>query len=165
MARAALIAVIVSLLTLRTSSLQSFMAMPVDTEVEAGASVTLECAVAELGGECRWEREGLPVGAERGKYEMEECNMRILEAEHQYDGGQWVCQVSASDIEAGDSLVSNPASLTVIKRPNEVSLVMSGHVILYHNLSFFRFISKTQRREKFTVTVIILRPQRETASV
>ena len=144
MARAAVIAVISSLLTSRASSLQSFMAMPVDTEVEAGASVTLECLVAELGGECRWEREGLPVGAERGKYEMEECNMRIMEAEHQYDGGQWVCQVSASNIEAGDSLVSKPASLTVIKRPNEVSSVISGHVILHHNLPFFRFTFKTQ---------------------
>ena len=128
-----MIVVISSLLTSRASCLQSFMAMPVDTEVEAGASVTLECVVAELGGECRWEREGLPMGAERGKYELEECSLRILEAEHQYDGGQWVCQVSASDIEAGDSLVSKPASLTVIKRPNEVSSVISGHDILYHH--------------------------------
>ena len=128
-----MIVVISSLLTSRASCLQSFMAMPVDTEVEAGASVTLECVVAEPGGECRWEREGLPMGAERGKYELEECSLRILEAEHQYDGGQWVCQVSASDIEAGDSLVSKPASLTVIKRPNEVSSVISGHVILYHH--------------------------------
>ena len=129
MCRAVLIAVITSLLTSRASCLQSFMAMPADTEVEAGASVTLECAVAELGGECRWERDGLPVGAEWGKYEPEECSMRILAAEHQYDGGQWVCQVSASDIEAGDSLVSRPATLTVIKRPNEVSSVICGHVI------------------------------------
>ena len=128
-----MIVVISSLLTSRASCLQSFMAMPVDTEVEAGASVTLECVVAEPGGECRWEREGLPMGAERGKYELEECSLRILEAEHQYDGGQWVCQVSASDIEAGDSLVSKPASLTVIKRPNEVSSVISGHDILYHH--------------------------------
>ena len=127
MSRPVMTAVITSLLTSRAFCLQSFMAMPADTEVEAGASVTLECAVAELGGECRWEREGLPVGAERGKYEPEECSMRILEAEHQYDGGQWVCQVSASDIEAGDSLVSRPATLTVIKRPNEVSSVICGH--------------------------------------
>ena len=127
MSRPVMTAVITSLLTSRASCLQSFMAMPADTEVEAGDSVTLECAVAELGGECRWEREGLPVGAERGKYEPEECSMRILEAEHQYDGGQWVCQVSASDIEAGDSLVSRPATLTVIKRPNEVSSVINGH--------------------------------------
>ena len=144
MARAALIVVISSLLTSRASCLQSFMAMPVDTEVEAGASVTLECAVAELGGECRWEREGLPVGAERGKYELEECSLRILEAEHQYDGGQWVCQVSASDIEAGDSLVSKPASLTVIKRPNEVSSVISTWSCYSLSTSFFRFTSKTQ---------------------
>ena len=144
MARAALIIVISSLLTSRASCLQSFMAMPVDTEVEAGASVTLECAVAELGGECRWEREGLPVGAERGKYELEECSLRILEAEHQYDGGQWVCQVSASDIEAGDSLVSKPASLTVIKRPNEVSSVISTWSCYSLSTSFFRFTSKTQ---------------------
>ena len=139
-----MIIVISSLLTSRASCLQSFMAMPVDTEVEAGASVTLECAVAELGGECRWEREGLPVGAERGKYELEECSLRILEAEHQYDGGQWVCQVSASDIEAGDSLVSKPASLTVIKRPNEVSSVISTWSCYSLSTSFFRFTSKTQ---------------------
>ena len=121
MCRAAFIAAVTSLLlTSRTSGLQSFMAMPADSEVEAGASVTLVCAVAELGGECRWERDGLPVGAELGKYETEDCNLRILAAEHQYDGGQWVCQVSASDIEAGDSLVSRPATLTVIKKPNEV---------------------------------------------
>ena len=121
MCRAAFTAAVTSLLlTSKASGLQSFMAMPADSEVEAGASVTLECAVAELGGECRWERDGLPVGAELGKYEPEECNMRILAAEHQYDGGQWVCQVSASDIEAGDSLVSRPATLTVIKKPNEV---------------------------------------------
>ena len=139
-----MIIVISSLLTSRASCLQSFMAMPVDTEVEAGASVTLECAVAELGGECRWEREGLPVGAERGKYELEECSLRILVAEHQYDGGQWVCQVSASDIEAGDSLVSKPASLTVIKRPNEVSSVISTWSCYSLSTSFFRFTSKTQ---------------------
>ena len=121
MCRAAFTAAVTSLLlTSKASGLQSFMAMPADSEVEAGASVTLECAVAELGGECRWERDGLPVGAELGKYEPEDCNMRILAAEHQYDGGQWVCQVSASDIEAGDSLVSRPATLTVIKKPNEV---------------------------------------------
>ena len=130
MARAVFITVITSLLTLRASSLQSFMAMPVDTEVEAGASVTLECAVAELGGECRWEREGLPVGAERGKYELEECSLRIHEAEHQYDGGQWVCQVSASDIRAGDSLESRPATLTVIKKPNEVGFNSNENMIV-----------------------------------
>ena len=128
MCRAALIVVITSVLTSRALCLQSFMAMPEDTEVVEGASVVLECLVAELGGECRWARDGLPVGAEQGKYELEaDCSLRIMEAEHQWDGGRWVCQVSASDIVAGDSLVSRPATLTVIKRPQEVS----SHIYFY----------------------------------
>ena len=49
-------------------SLQSFTRLPEDTEVEAGSSVTLPCLVAEKGGECWWELEGRPVGAEAGKY-------------------------------------------------------------------------------------------------
>ena len=110
----------------RVHSLQSFMRLPEDTDVEAGSSVTLPCLVAEKGGECWWELDGRPVGAEAGKYEYSgdteagDCSLAILEAAQQWDEGGWVCQVSASVIEAGDSLVSRPAVVRVVARPEQL---------------------------------------------
>ena len=111
------------------------MLLPGDTEVTSGESVTLGCVVAELGGECRWEKDGLPVGHFDDKYIWSErldgdCSLTILDTSADYDAGAWVCQVSASDIEMGDSLVSPPAQLTVIHPPTQVYLqhTVSGKI-------------------------------------
>ena len=59
----------------------------------------LPCRVLNKKGECRWERNSLPVGVHPGKYEWatgsgaEDCSLRIFTAEMEYDDGDWVCQV------------------------------------------------------------------------
>ena len=42
--------------------------LPDYTEITSGQSVTLSCVVAELGKECRQEKDGLPIGHFDDKY-------------------------------------------------------------------------------------------------
>ena len=89
-----------------------------------GGSVVLTCKVANKQGECRWERNSLPVGAHPGKYEWavgsgaSDCSLRILAAEIEYDDGDWVCQVTASSFQNKDTLISEPARLVVRGKNN-----------------------------------------------
>ena len=107
-------------------ALQSFMQLPESEMVRAGASLTLACLVAEKGGECRWEREGLPVGQYDDKYvwagdrQEGDCSLTILDSSPDYDSGLWSCQVSASNITAADSLISPPVLVTVITPPSQL---------------------------------------------
>ena len=50
-------------------SRQEWVYQPVYTEVNPGGTVVLPCRVTNKKGECRWERNSLPVGAYAGKYE------------------------------------------------------------------------------------------------
>ena len=109
---------------------QQFLIAPKDRIVSAGASLTLKCVIDNIGGQCSWERDGIPVGLYPDKYHMEaaafeagDCSLTILEASPEWDEGEWRCQVSAGNIAQADSLISAPARLTVTQPPSEVSLV------------------------------------------
>ena len=111
----------------RTWSLQSFMMIPQDSEVKVGESLTLGCVVAEKGGVCSWEKDGVPIGHYDDKYiwnnkagGSEDCSLTILDISPAYDAGVWVCQVSASNILVSDSLVSTGAMVSVIHPPAQV---------------------------------------------
>ena len=54
--------------TSQVVSLQKFISTPKDTSVNTGASVILECVIHEIGGECTWEKDGIPVGMYPNKY-------------------------------------------------------------------------------------------------
>ena len=45
----------------RTSRAQKFLVSPGSVEVRPGEAVVLPCLVENKGGECRWEKDGLPL--------------------------------------------------------------------------------------------------------
>jgi hypothetical protein len=99
--------------------LQKFSMVPTYQEVDPGGEAILTCVVADLKGECRWEKDGVPVGLYEGKYEWVgkpeegECSLRVRAASMEYDNGVWQCQVTASDFKQRDTLVSDGAELVV----------------------------------------------------
>jgi len=106
-------------------------------EVNPGEEAVLTCRLGGKKGDCRWERNGLPVGLYPGKYEWAaspaegDCSLRVREASLQYDSGDWVCQVTASSFMEKDTLISNPAKL-----------VVRGRSILYRAISAEKKVSK-----------------------
>ena len=98
---------------------QEWLEQPSYTEVNPGGSVTLPCRVTDKKGDCRWERNSMPVGAYPDKYEWAgdqgagDCSLRISSASTEYDSGEWVCQVTASTFMERDTLMSAPAKLVV----------------------------------------------------
>ena len=102
-----------------TSGLQKFSTVPTYQEVDPGGETVLPCVVSDLKGECRWEKDGVPVGLYPDKYEWVgqptagECSLRVKAASMEYDNGVWQCQVTASDYKQGDTLVSDGAELVV----------------------------------------------------
>ena len=117
-----------SLLT-TTTALQSFITVPTYSEVNPGEAVVLGCRVENKGGECRWEKDGSPVGLFPSKYEWAgdvsagDCSLLVLEASSEYDDGVWQCQVTASNFKKGDSLISDGAEMVVRSPPQELHLV------------------------------------------
>ena len=113
------------------SALQSFITIPTYAEVNPGNRVVMRCEVENKGGECRWEKDGTPVGIFPGKYEwarpedMEtgNCSLVILDSSAEYDDGVWQCQVTASNFKHGDSLISDGAELVVRSPPTDLYLV------------------------------------------
>ena len=109
-------------------ALQVFLETPGYSEVNPGATVVLPCFVREKGGECRWEKDGNPVGIFEDKYEwagnLDEgnCSLAILDASSEYDDGVWQCQVTASNFKEGDSLISEGAEVVVRAAPKMVEL-------------------------------------------
>ena len=105
------------------TAVQEFISVPTYSEVNPGQSVTLVCEVAHKGGECRWEKDGTPVGMYRDKYEWDgdqssgDCSLRVKEANIEYDNGVWQCQVTASDFTQQDTLISEGAELVVRGEP------------------------------------------------
>ena len=79
--------------------LQEFLETPSYSEVNPGTRVVLPCFVKDKGGECRWEKDGNPVGIFEDKYEWAgnlnkgNCSLAILDASSEYDDGVWQCQV------------------------------------------------------------------------
>ena len=79
--------------------LQEFLETPSYSEVNPGTRLVLPCFVKDKGGECRWEKDGNPVGIFEDKYEWAgnlnkgNCSLAILDASSEYDDGVWQCQV------------------------------------------------------------------------
>ncbi len=100
-------------------SLQTWLEQPRYTEVNPGGQVTLACLIQDKKGDCRWEKNGEPVGIESGKYEWTgplesgDCSLKISDADLKFDDASWQCQVAPSSFDAGDALVSEAAQLVV----------------------------------------------------
>ena len=48
---------------------QTWSEQPANQEVNPSGDVVLRCAIRAMRGECRWEKDGTPVGIFPGKYE------------------------------------------------------------------------------------------------
>ena len=98
---------------------QAFQEEPQYHEVNPGGSVVLPCIIVNIGGECRWEKDGDPSGMFEGKYEWAgdhkkgDCSIRIIDAALEYDNAVWQCSVTPSSFRAKDALTSQGAQLVV----------------------------------------------------
>lgn len=120
-------------LVLLVAGLQEWVEQPSGREVNPGEEAVLACRLRGKKGDCRWERNGLPVGLYLGKYEWAassptegDCSLRVREASLQYDAGDWVCQVTASSFMEKDTLISSPARLLVRAPPSSLYLGVPG---------------------------------------
>ena len=117
-----------ALLLHTAAALQRFSAVPTYTEVNPGQQAVLLCQVENKGGECRWEKDGQPVGLFPGKYEWAgqveagNCSLAILDLSAEFDDGVWQCQVTASNFRRGDSLISEGAEVVVRAAPALLSV-------------------------------------------
>ena len=126
---------IISLTTLHgITPYQTWVTMPGYAEVNPGGSVVLPCIVHNLGGSCRWSKEGTPVGIFPGKYEWSgsrddgDCSLLVIDADSRYDSGGWQCAVTASTFHARDALVSGVGELVVRIPPSGVLVRREGEV-------------------------------------
>ncbi len=100
-------------------ALQTFIEQPGYHEVNPSGTVKLPCRVANMGGECRWEKNGQPSGIFRGKYEWAgdhtsgDCSLKIFDASLEYDNAVWQCTVTPSSFKVNDALTSEGAQLVV----------------------------------------------------
>jgi len=110
---------------------QSFLEEPQSVISAPGGSVTFTCLVQNKGGECRWQKDGKPVGMYPGKYELSksegDCSISIRDVDIRIDDGDWQCQVTGTSFVAMDALASRTARLTVEIAPESVS-VQYNHV-------------------------------------
>ena len=101
------------------SAVQSWAEQPRYQEVNPFGNLILPCVVNDMRGQCRWEKDGSPVGMFPTKYEWAgtpetgDCSLRVLSAELQYDDGVWQCQVTPSSFKEKDALISEGAQLVV----------------------------------------------------
>ena len=80
---------------------QTWSEQPGNQEVNPGGDVVLGCVINNMRGQCRWEKDGTPVGIFPGKYEWAaasgpadgDCSLRVINASLEYDDGIWQCQV------------------------------------------------------------------------
>jgi hypothetical protein len=113
-------------------AIQEFIKESEDITVNTGDDVLLQCQVRNKAGECRWEKDGTPVGMHEDKYEWAgdvesgDCTIRVQEASEEYDTGVWQCQVTASDFTQKDTLISKGAFLSVRTPPTTVSLSVNN---------------------------------------
>ena len=100
---------------------QEFSVEPSSMLVAPGSNTTLSCLVMNMGSqaECRWQRDGKPVGLFPGKYSLPpstppgDCSLTIARVDLLLDDGEWQCQVTSSNISYQDALTSTTALLTV----------------------------------------------------
>lgn len=87
------------------------------------------CKVNDKQGECRWEKDGSPIGIYLNKYEWAgspedgDCSLKIFNASLEYDDGVWQCQVTPSGFASKDALISEGAKLVVrgkVVEPSEI---------------------------------------------
>ena len=101
------------------TGLQRWVEQPRYTEVNPNGMVILTCKVSEKQGECRWEKDGSPIGIYPGKYEWAakpeagDCSLKIFNSSLEYDDGVWQCQVTPSSFNSKDPLISDGAELVV----------------------------------------------------
>jgi len=107
---------------------QVFSTEPSSILVPPGDNATLACIVKNMGGECRWQKNGKPIGLFPGKYSLPvtskggDCSLTIARVDLRIDDGEWQCQVTSSSISSQDALVSSPALLTVQVPPSSISI-------------------------------------------
>ena len=83
-------------------------------------------------GECRWEKDGTPVGMYKDKYEWRgnvmsgDCTIIIREASVEYDTGIWQCQVTSSDYTQKDTLISKEAYVSIRTPPVTLSISVNN---------------------------------------
>ena len=105
-------------------AVQTWSEQPVYQEVNPGGQVIMPCIVLNKRGECRWERDGQPVGIHPGKYEGAgpnkgpsadpgDCSLKVLDASLDFDDGVWQCQITPSSFKTRDALISQGAQLVV----------------------------------------------------
>ena len=100
-------------------AIQKWTEQPRYQEVNPHGSVVMSCIIANKKGECRWERDGDPVGMYPTKYEWSgnpedgDCSIKILDASLEFDDGVWQCQVTPTNFLQKDSLISEGAQLVV----------------------------------------------------
>ncbi len=114
-----LLFVISLLLPSASLAVQSWSEQPRYQEVNPGGEVRMACVVSDIRGECRWEKDGIPLTAYPGKYEWSgepkegDCSLRVIDARLEYDDGVWQCQVTPSSFQVKDALISEGAQLVV----------------------------------------------------
>ena len=98
---------------------QSFSEQPQYEEVNPNGNLVLPCIVNNKGGECRWEKDGAPMGIFPGKYDWAgnpdtgDCSLKVMNAQLEWDDGVWQCQVTPSSFQTRDALISEGAQLVV----------------------------------------------------
>ena len=95
----------------------------------------LPCLARNKAGECRWEKDGTPVGMYEDKYEWAgdiekgDCTITVREASEEYDTGVWQCQVTASDFTLKDTLISVGGFLSIRTQPDSVKLFVNDETL------------------------------------
>ena len=126
------------------SAIQSFAEQPRYQEVNPFGNLILPCVVNDMLGQCRWEKDGSPVGMFDTKYEWAgnpetgDCSLRILNAELEYDDGVWQCQVTPSSFKDKDALISEGAQLVVRgkrKKKKKKNIFINKQMILRSHLA------------------------------
>ena len=109
-------------------AIQKWTEQPRYQEVNPHGSVVMSCIIANKKGECRWERDGDPVGMYPTKYEWSgnpedgDCSIKILDASLEFDDGVWQCQVTPTNFLQKDSLISEGAQLVVRGKGKNVKI-------------------------------------------
>jgi len=109
-------------------SQQKFVTTPSLVVVAPGHNTTLACLVQNMGGECRWQKDGKPVGMYPGKYSLAQlgtagdCSLTISSVDLRLDDGEWECQVTSTSFTTQDALASSSTRLTVQVPPASIKI-------------------------------------------
>ena len=128
---------VVLLIQVFVEAVQELTDESADIQVNSGDDIILKCIIKNKSGECRWKKDGIPVGMFDNKYEWAgdenkgDCSLLINNASEEYDIGLWQCQVTATDFTQKDSLLSKGSFLSITRAPKTVILVANG--VTYSN--------------------------------